>query len=273
VRDRARSLRRMASLVLVWARPRSRPSSSKTPCTTPPCCARSPSRMCSVPSWFDLLRRTTALAMSRTSRAFWESLFRSTRRLLPSYEYFSTAGIHGEADGDERREQQEEWKVAVQDGLHQARDEGCGDRNAGDCHRERPAVAPPGAVDERPCPISCQSREYETTEADLWQYEIDDKGSEERDRYSCEEGLGDLVPLHDAGPCAAGEPGVVGAFDPDLGLDHAFRADGPPTGGARDPGFPVRMPVATHCLGHQNSSRPRTPRANSPRGIRTSSRL
>src|SRR3712207_2416116 len=106
----------MASLVLVWASPRSRPSSSKTRCTTPPCCARSPSRMCSVPSWFDLPRRTTALAMSRTSRAFWESLFRSTLRLLsPSYGYLSTAEIHGEADGDERREQQEDRKGAVQD--------------------------------------------------------------------------------------------------------------------------------------------------------------
>src|SRR5215218_52096 len=246
MRERERSLRLMASFVLAWARPRSRPNSSKTRCTTPPCCARSPSSTCSVPSWLDLPRRTTAVATSSTSRAFWENLFRSTRRLPPSL-----AVVDGEADGYERRKQHVDRQVAVQDGLRQERDEGQRDRDARDRHRYRSAVTSTGAMDEHPGEVAGQPGENQAPEADLREHEIHDYSAKQRDRGSGEQAPGDLIPLHDPGPRTAREPCVVGALDPNVRGNHALRADGTPARGARDPGLPVRVPVATHGLGHQ----------------------
>jgi hypothetical protein len=139
----------------------------------------------------------------------------------------------GYAGGDNGEDHRDQWlrvECAGKEIRRQQDEERNGRGHYGDDDRQRTAVTAPGAVDQDTSPVSGRGRDQPGEGEEEEHVRYGDAG--EGDADAGEDAPEDLTSLHDAGSCSSWQPGIVGAFYPDVGGHHALGANGPPARGA-----------------------------------------
>jgi hypothetical protein len=139
----------------------------------------------------------------------------------------------GYASGDNGEYHRDQWprvECATKEIRRQQNEERYSRGQNGYEDGQRAAITAPGAVDQNTSPVSSRGGDQPGEGEEEEHIRYGDAAHSDPD--AGENTPEDLICLHNASPRSSWQPGVVGAFYPDVGGHHALGANGPPARGA-----------------------------------------